>query len=204
MIAGFPTGTICKEGARYVDHMGRALVLVDNRGTAPRAKAPRRPGRLILKAGQFRLAFGHAKAAAPAPDICCIGGAMHTPARTGMIMPSPSRRKIYFDLHCATKAPGRYRCGGCDLGLRCTLYFAHLGPFNLHALYPSFTHRTNRSADVQYPRFDGAIPRAQAWLTVCSGLQVADDARLRHRAAHATGVVDYGGDHQDRVVPPHV
>src|SRR5205823_14799973 len=120
---------------------------VDNRGTAPRAKAPRRPGRLILKAGQLRLALGHAKAAAPAPDICCIGGAMHTPTRTGMIMPSPSRRKTYFDLYGAAKAPGRFRCGEGASGLRCDHHVAHRRPFNLYALYRARAHRTNRSAD---------------------------------------------------------
>src|SRR5437773_935047 len=99
MIAGFPTGTICKEGTRYVDHMGRALVLVDNRGTATRANA-------------------------------------------------------------------------------------------------------------QDPRFDGAIPQAQAGLAVCLSLPVAAMPLMTHGFVTGrlttTGAVDYGGDHQDRVVPPHV
>src|ERR1700758_243813 len=109
---------------------------VDDRGTASRAKTPYCPACLVLKASYFSLAFGHAKAAAPTPNVSCVGGAMRTPSRIGMIVPSPSRRKIYLESHGAAKAPAFYRCSTCLLGLRYNRHFAHLR---------SIIYRTNRS-----------------------------------------------------------
>src|SRR5215218_8448391 len=69
VIARLPARATPKERARDVDHMRRTSLFVDQRRSASGAKASGRSGGFVLKARDFGLALGHAKAAAPTADI---------------------------------------------------------------------------------------------------------------------------------------
>jgi hypothetical protein len=141
VIAGFPTCAAREESARYVDHVRRASSLINERRSASGAKAPCRPGGLILKACDFCPALGHPKPPAPTANVSRVCGAVRTPGRTGMIVPGPSGGKVDLDLHCAAKTLACHRRCRCTSCLPCNRRLGHAGP-HLREPCPRFLQPT--------------------------------------------------------------
>src|SRR5712692_8248074 len=106
VIAWFAAGARREKRARNIDHVRRALPLIDQRRAASRAKASCRP-RLVLEARDPLPPLRQAEMLAPDTDVGGIGRVVGAPARARMIVPGPERRKIDLELDRAAEAvPG--------------------------------------------------------------------------------------------------
>jgi hypothetical protein len=108
VIARLPAGTGFEQGSRHIHHVRRTGALIANRRAAAGAKAAGRGVEGIFKSSD--LPACNAKAAPPAADVSCIGGAVGKPARGGMVVPGPAGGKIDFNVHIAAQALPRHAC----------------------------------------------------------------------------------------------
>jgi len=106
-----------EQGARHIYHMRGSGSFTANRRAAARAKAARRARGGVFKLRDIRLPSCNAEAAPPAAYVRGVGGAVGMPARWGMVVPSPSGRKIDLNVHIATKALTLHGCSRlCSAG----------------------------------------------------------------------------------------
>ena len=94
VVAGLAAGTAGEEGPWDIDHVRRALALVEQRRAAPGAEASGRLRRRILEASDASSALRHAGVLAPTADIGRIRGAVHATACRGVIVPGPKNGKV--------------------------------------------------------------------------------------------------------------
>ena len=94
VIAGLAAGTAAEECPWDIDHVRRALALVEQRSPAPGAEASGRLCLRILEASDASLALHHAGMLAPTADIGRIRGAVRATARRGVIVPGPKSGKV--------------------------------------------------------------------------------------------------------------
>jgi len=111
VIAGLAAGTAGEECPRDIDHVRRALALVEQRRTAPGAEASGRLRRCILEASDASSALRHAGTLAPTTDIGRIRCAVRATARRGVIVPGPKAGKSIS----SSTAPQRQRPDTCRL-----------------------------------------------------------------------------------------
>src|SRR5262249_19968948 len=132
-------GAALKESARNVDHVPRAGALVDQGRAAAPTKAAHRARFLLLETVDLALPRRDAKALAPGADVGGVHGAMRKPAGAAVIVPSPERGVLHFELHGPAQAlacdnrgagefPGFHRmrasletCGKSPLGVKSAL-----------------------------------------------------------------------------------
>src|SRR6267154_1077983 len=86
MVAGLAAGTAGEERPRDVDHMRRALALIEQRRAAPGAETSGRVCLGIIEASDASLALHHAGVLPPTADIGRIRSAVRATARRGVIV----------------------------------------------------------------------------------------------------------------------
>jgi len=94
VIPGLAAGTAGEECPRDIDHVRRALALVEQRRAAPGAEASGRLRRCILEASDASSALRHAGVLAPTADIGRIRCAVRATACRGVIVPGPKSGKV--------------------------------------------------------------------------------------------------------------
>jgi len=107
MVAGLAAGTAGEERPRDIDHVGRALLLIEERRTASRTETAGRLRLSIFEASDAALTLRHARMFTPTPDIGRIGGAVCTAACGGVIVPGPKSGKVDLQLDRTAKAAAR-------------------------------------------------------------------------------------------------
>ena len=94
VIAGLAAGAAGEECPRDIDHVRRALALVEQRRAASRAEASGRLRLRILEASDASSALRHAGMFAPTADIGRIRCAVRATACRGVIVPGPKSGKV--------------------------------------------------------------------------------------------------------------
>jgi hypothetical protein len=94
VIAGLAAGTAGEECPRDIDHVRRALELVQQRRTAAGAEASGRVRLRILVASDASSTPRHAGMLAPTADVGRIRGAVRATACRGVIVPGPKSGKV--------------------------------------------------------------------------------------------------------------
>ena len=94
VIAWLAAGAAGEKRPRNVDHMRRALALVEQRRAAPGTEASGRRRLRVLEASDTAMALCHAGALAPTTNIGRIRGAMRATARRGVVVPGPKSGKV--------------------------------------------------------------------------------------------------------------
>src|SRR5260370_7934998 len=93
VIERLPPGAAGEQRARNVHHVRRTRAFVKQRRAATRTEAAHGFGQFVLEARDRSLAFGDAKALAPASDIRRVSPAIRAPPANRMIVPAPPPRR---------------------------------------------------------------------------------------------------------------
>jgi hypothetical protein len=112
VIAGLAPGTTGEECSRDIDHVRRALALIEQRRAASAAEASSRVSLDVLEASDASMTLHHAGMLAPRADIGRIRGAVRATTSLGVIVPGPENGKVDLDLNGTAKASTRHAPAG--------------------------------------------------------------------------------------------